>query len=131
MQIYVMNADGTNSRRLGYSPADDWRPAWSPDGRLIAFISTRLGSQAIYLMNADGTNPRRLSHDSVEDSDPAWSPDGRFIAFRSKSAEGSRYIYVMNADGSNPHQVGNDADAYFPAWWSSQRLPGGHPNCSG
>ena len=50
-QIYVMDADGGNQRNLSDNDSDDWNPAWSPDGRRIAFVSSRDGGSEIYVMN--------------------------------------------------------------------------------
>ena len=63
-------------------------PAWSPDGRRIAFMSDRDENPEIYVMDADGANQTRLTRTELEDSLPAWSPDGRRIAFVSQ--RGSR-----------------------------------------
>ena len=52
----------------------DIEPAWSPDGRLIAFSSTRAGSEDIWVMRADGTGLRRLTRDSYDDGAPDWQP---------------------------------------------------------
>jgi Tol biopolymer transport system component len=49
-----MNSDGSEQPRLTHNPARDFAPAWSPDGRKIAFASTRDGNPEIYVMNADG-----------------------------------------------------------------------------
>ena len=79
----------------------DHSPAWSPDGRRIAFVSNRDGDWEIYVMNADGSGVTQLTHNSVLDVSPAWSPDGRRIAFTSIRDGGDWEIYVMNADGSD------------------------------
>ena len=55
-----MNADGSGQRSLTRNPAYDADPAWSHDGRGIAFVSNRDGSYGVYVMNADGGGPRRL-----------------------------------------------------------------------
>ena len=51
---------------------DDVLPAWSPDGKKIAFVSGRDGNNEIYVMNADGTGVTRLTKDPGEDLDPTW-----------------------------------------------------------
>jgi hypothetical protein len=62
------------------SPFDVQAPAWSPDGRTIAFVSWRDGNGEIYAMDADGSSPRNLTQDPAREVHPAWSPDGRSIA---------------------------------------------------
>ena len=56
-----MNADGSGLRNLTRNPTLDSSPAWSPDGRKIAFVSRRDGRYGIYVMNADGSGQRRLT----------------------------------------------------------------------
>lgn len=122
--IAVMNADGSNQRRLGGSlaerltgKADGEEPAWSPDGEKVAFMSAN-DDEDIYVMDADGSNRTRLT-DDVPGNDhwpPTWSPDGARIAFTSDGPRGS-WIYAMNADGSGLTKLtGDPANAAFPAW---------------
>jgi Tol biopolymer transport system component len=110
--IYSVNPDGTDLRRLTDSPAGDYSPAWSPDGRKIVFASDRDGNLEIYLMNADGSGQTRLTEDPASGYDPDWSPDGRRIAFT--SARSPSGLYVMDADGSDEALVA--ADGSTPAW---------------
>ena len=103
--IYVMDTDGTNVRRLTYHPAIDVLPCWSPDGRQIAFSSLRddgpgVYNIEVYVMNSDGTNIQRLTHHPREDVAFSWSPDGKQLAFVSER-DSNFEIYVMTPDGAN------------------------------
>ena len=71
--IYVMNRDGSNVRRLTTSPDIETSPTWSPTGNQIAFLSDRTGSPQIWTMDADGLSQRQLTHESKVDR-PTWSP---------------------------------------------------------
>ena len=116
-EIHVMDADGSNVRRLTTSPGDDWQPSWSPDGKEIVFASVRDGNWEIHVMDADGSNVRRLTARSGVDWTPEWSPDGKQIAFASNET-GVWQIYVMNADGSSVEQLTDDPRSNIEPTWS-------------
>jgi Tol biopolymer transport system component/DNA-binding winged helix-turn-helix (wHTH) protein len=80
--------------------AEDNLPAWSPDGKKIAFTSNRDGAGDIYVMNSDGSNVTRLTFTPAAESSSVWSPDGTKIVFDS-ARDGNRELYIMNSDGSN------------------------------
>jgi TolB protein len=108
--LYVMNADGTNTVRL----TDGSRPAlhgeWSPDGaRIVYMTSAGASGFNLMVMNADGTGSTPLTNDAATNQFPRWSPDGVKIVF-----EKNGQIWVMDADGSNPHQV--RASGHNPSW---------------
>ncbi len=115
-EIYSMDADGKNERRLtNHLAADEW-PGWSPDGRYITFSSNRDGNGEIYVMDADGTDIRRLTNNPAYDWFPVWSPDGAQIAFVS-DRDGNNEVYIMDAEGLNQRRLTGSAsfDA-FPSW---------------
>jgi CubicO group peptidase (beta-lactamase class C family) len=80
-QIFVMNADGSEIVRLTENEFGDFEPAWSPDGKQIAFVSNRDGNFEVYSMNADGGVQRRLSRTESNEFKVSWSPDGKQLIF--------------------------------------------------
>jgi Tol biopolymer transport system component/DNA-binding winged helix-turn-helix (wHTH) protein len=117
LDIYVMNADGSNVRRIVDDPEYDVGPQWSPDGRKILFQTGRNGNFDVYEMNTDGTGQRNLTADyDKSDGAPVWSLDGNNIAF-SRRIEGKSQIFVMDADGGNLKRVtNNSANNEAPCW---------------
>jgi hypothetical protein len=129
--IWVMRGDGSDPQRLTDDPADDMSPAWSADGKWIAFVSERDGNREIYAMQADGTQQINLTQHPSEDWSPAWSPDGTRIAF-SSYRDGNWEIYVMGADGANPNRLtSNSAADYGPGWSPDGRSIAFHSNRDG
>jgi RNA polymerase sigma factor (sigma-70 family) len=118
-EVYVMDTDGTNQRRLTNDPADDLYPMWAPDGKRIAFMrgSYVSGGWDIYLMDADGENQINLTNNPANDEGQDWSPDGRRIAFES-SRDGNYEIYVMDANGKNVRKLTNHPSPDQEPNWS-------------
>ena len=137
-QLYGMSADGGGQRRLTHQEGNpstpqgllfQVQPAWSPDGRLIAFSSKRDGPSHLFVMNADGTGTRRLTDTAADDLHPSWSPGGTELVFQ-RGSPGR--LFVVRSDGTGARRVGRDpAEQSDPAWspagsWIaySRKIPG-------
>lgn len=115
--LYLMHSDGTGLRRITSRGA--YTPAWSPDGKWIAFASSRSrprheNASEIYVMRANGTALRRVTRNRFADFQPAWAPDGRRLVFQSSSASASG-IAVINVNGTGFRRLTDDGEA-VPAW---------------
>lgn len=116
LEIFVVKADGTGVRNLATKPTQDGSPAWSPDGKRLAFQAVSPQSSNIdfpsdiYIMNADGSGLKRITKEPTQARMPSWSPDGTKIAYiqgKKKAKLGTRTgdIYTIRADGTNPRQI--------------------------
>ncbi|MBI3410615.1 MAG: DUF1553 domain-containing protein [Planctomycetes bacterium] len=103
-EIYVMNVDGSNVRRLTKSPGIDTRPAWSPDGKRIAFTSNRDNNFEIYVIDTDGANVRRVTSHPERDDYAAWHPDGRRLVMVSER-NGKHDLYLVDVPESTPERA--------------------------
>jgi len=114
-EIYVMNLNGSGSKKLTKSLGIDVSPVFSPDGSQIAFVSDRGGTPQIYIMDSDGTRIRRLTFEGVYNTSPAWSPDGKWIAFVGRK-NGNNQIFMIKSDSTDLRQLtenGNNENPTF------------------
>ena len=130
--VYVVHADGSGLRTLvtrkrSAHEALSFEPAWSPDGRRIAFSLDlqRAGDTAyydLYVVNADGNGLRRLTKNRDDDLRPVWSPDGRRIAFDHYN-DGYNWIYVIDSNGRGLRRLTGNFN-YRPSWSPNGRRIG-------
>jgi Tol biopolymer transport system component len=113
-EIWVMDADGTDQTLL--TSKDDAEPAWSPDGRKIAFHSFRDGDAEIFVMNADGSEQTQLTSNADNDFDPTWSPSGDLIFQSDRS--GDFELFTIASDGTDVEQLTDNSSNEFEAAWS-------------
>ncbi|MCI0617879.1 S9 family peptidase, partial [bacterium] len=79
--LWICSIDGTGERQLTNDPAHDRNPVWSPDGKWIAFESTRSGDSQIWLISPEGGEPKQLTKISTEAATVAWAPNSKAIAY--------------------------------------------------
>ena len=114
-ELYVMNADGTGIRQVTRIGEVSSLPAWSPDGRTLAFQSNaRAGRYEIYTVPAAGGTPRRVTTSEIDAIQPAWTPDGTGITF---SRDGA---LVTIENGKEQELTSGEDDDSAPAWRPAQ-----------
>ena len=116
--VWVVKAGGFGPTRLTTDPSDT-APAWSPDGKRVAFISARSGNWELYVIDAAGGKETRLTDNRAVDVAPTWSPDGKQLAFLS-NREGGWAIYILTVQSGKVQKVIATGDAYPDA--VSERL---------
>jgi Tol biopolymer transport system component len=113
-EIYLNNLSGSNPINISNKNVDS-DPAWSPDGRYIAFSRfTQYSSQDIYLYDTEKDGLLNISSDSVNEATPRWLPDGSKIVYSYHKMGDPFRTYIMNRDGSDKQKLLDfDANIYF------------------
>ena len=123
--IWDIPLDATGTKASGPPEILKWstehssHPDYSPDGRLVAFISARTGSAELWVANADGGNPRQLTHlGGHVTSYPKWSPDGTKIAFHARVPDVAE-VYVVDVNQGTTRQITHENPGMALATWSN------------
>lgn len=116
LDIYVMDADGGNIRRITSEPAIETRPSWAPDGRALAFTRAHGDTFELWTVDLDRGDERRLTWNDAQDLHPTWSPDGSWIVV-ARYLETDLELFAVAPDGTGEerltHLPGEDRD---PEW---------------
>jgi len=119
VDIYAIGVPGGTAKRLTEARSFDACPAYSPDGRTIAFCSDRKSGLEIWLMNADGSNQRQLTTSRYDALFPDFSPDGKRIAYDTRDGSpAGEDIYVISTRGGKPRRFTGAPGADEYAAWS-------------
>ena len=123
-QIYIMNADGSNVRRLSYGKGRYATPVWSPRGDWIAF--TKFGRNGFFIgvirpNDTDSSTERMLASGYLVEG-PTWSPNGRVIMYSQQDFSRREKVYSVDITGYNKHVVKTPGNAIDPEWSASTNL---------
>ncbi len=115
-EIYIVDYDGWNPRRVTVNGSLNILPAWSPDGQKLAYTSYRQPPPGIFVSSIFEMKNLRLTGAQSQAFAPTWSPDGKRVAY-SQSASGNMEIFVSGADGSGTRKVtSSSASETAPCW---------------
>ena len=137
--VWVIDVDGANDRRLTFANGTDNRPRWSPDGTRMAFLSDRGGRNAIYVIDPRGGEARLVSDEPTPVREFEWSPHGKEIAFiridetsaeeekRTKEKDDARVVgenvkhvrlHVVDVESGKSRRLTNEQASIFGFGWS-------------
>ena len=131
--LTIVDVDrGHKEREIRLKGLDEvLNPAWSPDGRSVAFSALTGGFNDLFLYDLESSNLRRLTTDAFAELDPAWSPDGKQLAFSTDRfttsldtlVAGRLRLAVMDVESGNVKEVGGFADGknISPQWTADGR----------
>lgn len=115
-ELYIVDYDGFNPRRVTVNRSLNILPAWSPDGRSLAYVSYRQGVPDVFVASVFEGRSANLTNGAGQSFAPSFSPDGKRIAYAS-SRSGNMEVWVANADGSGARKLTNSPAAdTAPAW---------------
>ncbi len=117
--IWSAPLSGGEARLLVSHPATESRPLYSPDGKRLAFMSTRSGNPDIYVLDLGASQTRRITFDDAAEHLDAWSRDGKWLYFSSTSHDiaGNNDLFRVSAEGGTPMPVSDDR--YTGEYWAA------------
>lgn len=120
-EIFIMDADGNNVRRVTNRPGFDGGAKFSPDGTKIAFYGkTEDGNYEIFIMNPDGSDIVNLTEDELEDYSPSWSPDGKWIAY-TKGNSKNYDVWIINIETRIKYRLTTQPKRDESPFWQSTK----------
>ena len=105
-ELQVADADGANEQAMLVSNEPIISPAWSPNGKRIAYVSFQNKKPIVYVQDVEVPKQNVVANFKGSNSAPAWAPDGAKLAV-ALSRDGNSQLYLINPDGSNPRRLSN------------------------
>jgi len=118
-RLIVSDSDGENARVMVESAEPIMSPAWSPDGRKVAYVSFERGNSEVYVQVLRTGARQRVSARSGVNSAPAWSPDGRLLALTLSKSDGNLDIYTLNLSNQVLQRLTDNPAIDTEASWST------------
>jgi TolB protein len=116
-EIFIVDYDGHNVRQVTVNGSLNILPAWSPDGRQLAYTSYRQPPPGVFISSPYEMKNYRLSGTGSQAFAPAWSPDGKRVAYAANTG-GNMEIFVSGADGSGARKVTTTSASETAPCWS-------------
>jgi TolB protein len=117
-ELYIVDYDGFNPRQVTVNRSLNILPAWSPDGRSLAYVSYRTGSPEVFIASIfEGKSTNLTAGKAGQAFAPSWSPDGKRIAYASQKS-GNMEIWVANADGTDQKRLTSSPGLDTAPCWS-------------
>ena len=120
-EIVLLDPNTGEATPLTDNRSEDFGPRWSPDGKLLAYISDQAGNLDIHLADQREETVIRLTHSDEDDTAPRWSPDGLRLAFIS-DRDGNSEVYLMETDGSSQTRITSNTTGEEMGDWSPDNV---------
>ncbi|HBE77863.1 MAG TPA: hypothetical protein DDW65_08770 [Firmicutes bacterium] len=122
-EIYTINDNGAELKKLTANKGDKSMPCWSPDGSKLLYLLKKGSRYQLWMINSDGSGQIKFFDECMDDYPPLWSPDGSKIVFTAKY-QSKKAAFVVNSDGGGLARLSAiGSEAFAPSWsWDGSKI---------